>query len=69
MATAVHPLNDGQMERMNASMEQYLRLFVNHQQDDWVKWLPLTEFAANNGVSETTKCTPFCAIHRTDPQM
>jgi len=54
---------------MNASMEQYLRVFVYHQQDDWVKWLPLAEFAANNGVSETTKCTPFYAVQGTDPQM
>ena len=62
MSTAFHPQTEGQRGRMNASLEQYLRVFVNHQQDDWVKWLPLAEFAANDGVSETTKCTPFYAI-------
>jgi hypothetical protein len=35
---------------MIASMEQYLWVFVNHPQDDWVQWLPLAEFAANNGI-------------------
>jgi hypothetical protein len=34
-----------------------------------VKLLPLAEFAANNGVSESTKCTPFFAVQGVDPQM
>jgi len=42
---------------------------VNHQQDDWVKSLPLAELAANNGTSETTKCTTFFAIEGVDPRM
>jgi len=69
MSTAFHPQTDGQTERMNAGMEQYLRTFINHQQDDWVQWLPLAEFAANNGVSESTKCTPFFAVQGVDPRM
>jgi transposase InsO family protein len=36
-STAFHPPTDGQTERMNASMEQYLRIFTSHQQDDWVQ--------------------------------
>jgi len=44
-------------------------VFVNHQLDDWVKWLPLAEFAANNGISVTTKCTPFHSVQGTDPGM
>ena len=31
---------------MNATMEQYLRAYANYQQDDWVKFLPMAEFAA-----------------------
>ena len=50
-------------------MEQYLRIFTSHQQDDWVQWLPLAEFAANNGTSETTKCSAFFAVTGTDPRM
>jgi len=69
MSTAFHPQTDGQTERMNASMQQYLRVFVNHQQDDWVHWLPLAEFVANDGISETTKWTPFFADQGVDPQM
>jgi len=69
MSTAFHPQTDGQTERMNASKEQYLWAFPNHQQDDWVRWLLLAEFAANNAVSETTKCIPFYVIRGTDPRM
>jgi len=69
MSTAFHPETDGPRERMNASMDQYPRVFVNEEQDDWVKLLPLAEFAANNGVSETTKCTPFYAVQGTNHRM
>jgi hypothetical protein len=69
MSIEIYPQTDGQTERMNAGMEQYLRVFVNHQQDDWVQWLPLAECAANNGVSESTKCTRFFAVQGVDPRM
>ena len=69
MSTAFHPQTDGQTERTNASIKQYLWVFVNNQQDDWVKWLPLARYAANNRVSATTKCTPLYAIQGMDPQM
>jgi hypothetical protein len=45
---------DGQTERMNAIMEQYLRAYVNYLQDDWSEWLLLPDFAVNNQASETT---------------
>jgi len=54
---------------MNASVEQYLQVFVNHQQDDWVQWLPLAKFATNNGTSESTKCTLFFMVSGIDPRM
>jgi hypothetical protein len=66
---AFHHQTDRQTERMNASMEQYLRIFMSHQQDDWVKWLPLADFAANNGTLDTTKCSVFFAVTGVDPRM
>ena len=68
MSTAYHPQTAGQMEQLNASIEQYHRVIVNHQQDDWVKWLLLAEFAAHNGTSGTTTCAPFVAVHGVDPR-
>jgi len=69
MPRAFHRQTDGHTEQMNMGMEQYLRIFVNHQQDDLVPWLPLAEFAENNGISKSTKCTPFFAVQGVDPRM
>jgi len=62
MSTVFHPHTDGQMERMNPSMEHPLRVFIDHQQDDWVQWLALAEFGANIGISATTMCTTFLRL-------
>jgi len=45
LSTAFPPQTDEQTERMKTSMEQYLRIFTSHQQDDWVQWLPQAELA------------------------
>jgi hypothetical protein len=40
-------------------MKVYLQQVVAYSQDDWVDYLPLGEFAANNYVLTTTGLTPF----------
>src|SRR5258708_21702551 len=54
-----HPEGDGQMDCINQVLEQYLRAYMNYQQDDWAPLLPLVEFAYNNTTSETTRVLPF----------
>jgi hypothetical protein len=56
-----HPQADGQTERVNQTLEQYLRTFCNFQQDNWSSLLPLAEFAYNNALNETTGVSPFFA--------
>ena len=56
-----HPEGDGQTKRLNQTLEQYLRIFCNYQQDNWLEILPLAEFTYNNSPSATTGITPFFA--------
>ena len=43
------------------TLEQYLHIFCNYQQDNWSELLPLAEFAYNNTPSATTGVSPFFA--------
>jgi hypothetical protein len=61
MSTAFHPQTNGQTERVNQVLEQYLRIFCNYQQDNWQELLPLAEFAYNNAAHASTGKSPFFA--------
>jgi hypothetical protein len=61
LSTAYHPKTDGQAECLNQILEQYLRIYVNYLQDDWVLLLPLAEFAYNNAVHSAMNISPFFA--------
>jgi transposase InsO family protein len=67
MSTAFHPQTDGQTERLNQTIEAYLRSFVNYEQDDWVNLLPMAEFAYNNSVTTATGLSPFYANYGFHP--
>jgi len=56
-----HPEANGQAERTNQTLEQYLCVYYNYQQDNWSELLPLAEFAYNNAPSATTGVSPFFA--------
>src|SRR5882724_4935215 len=58
-STTYHPQTDGQTERVNQEVKQFLRLFVNQRQDDWDKWLSIAKFAYNNQVHTLTHSSPF----------
>jgi len=49
-------------------LEQYLRAYIHYQQDDWCGYLPLAEFAYNNGYQGTIKNTPFFKNYRINPE-
>jgi hypothetical protein len=62
MSTAYHPQTDGQSERTNQTLETFLRIFCNHQQNDWAKLLPVAQYALNARRSATMKKAPFEAL-------
>ncbi|MBW0466825.1 hypothetical protein O181_006540, partial [Austropuccinia psidii MF-1] len=67
LSTAFHPETDGQTERVNQILEQYLWMYVSYHQDDWHTWLPLDEFAYNNAEHSSTKQSPFFTIYVINP--
>jgi len=69
LSTVFHLQTDGQMERMNQELEQYLRFFVEHRQKDWPEWLASAEFVVNNKVHIATKVSPFMANYGKEVRM
>jgi len=67
MSTAFHPQTDGQTERLNQTIEAYLRAFVNTEQDDWRRLLPMAEFAYNNSATAGNGMSPFYANYGFHP--
>jgi Integrase zinc binding domain/RNase H-like domain found in reverse transcriptase len=59
ISTAYHPQTDGQSERTNQSLEQYLRIYTNYDQDDWADWLPTAQYMHNSWPNTTTGKTPY----------
>ena len=58
-STAFHPQTDGQSERAIQKLENFLRPYVERDPQNWVKQLPLAEFAANNAVNVAMGYSPF----------
>jgi transposase InsO family protein len=68
-STAFHPQTDGQTERVNSILEQYLRCYINHQQSDWRQYLCLAQFSYNNSFHTSTNTSPFHALLGYDPTL
>jgi hypothetical protein len=58
-STAYHPQSDGQTECVNQELEQYIRISMSKQQNDWDTLLPLGKFAYNNHVHSATQHSPL----------
>src|SRR3954469_23978359 len=67
-STAYHPQTDGQTERMNQMLEQYLRMYIGYKQTDWDKWLTQAEFAINNAKQASTGMSPFYLNYGRHPE-
>ena len=57
-STAYHPQTDGQTERHNRTLEEYLRHYVNPMCNDWDEYLDTAELAMNGAHNSSIKTTP-----------
>ena len=69
LSTAFHSQTDGQTEKMNQKLEQYLRFFIDHRQKDWLEWLASAEFTINNKIHSVTKMSLFIANYGRELRM
>jgi len=69
LSMVYHPQIDGQTEWINQELEQYLRVFIDHRQEQWPDWLGTAKFMYNNKIHVTTKISPFKVNYGQDPRM
>jgi len=69
MSTSFYPQTNGQTERVNLVIQQFLRNYVVTDQQDWVDHLELAEFCYNNLKHFAIGSTPFQMVMGKSPIM
>jgi len=69
LSMAYHPQTNGQTERVNQEIEQYLRMFISHRQNNWLEWIACAEFTYNNKIHMAMHILPFYANYGMNPRM
>jgi hypothetical protein len=60
---AFHSQTNDQIKRQNQTLEQYLRNYINYQQDDWANWFAFVEYAYNNSHHDSINMSSFQALY------
>jgi hypothetical protein len=68
LSFAYYLQTDGQTERVNKILEQYICCTINYHQDNWTELLPLAKFAYNNTIQGSIQQTPFFANYGYHPK-
>ena len=67
MTTANHPEADGQTERTNRTLTQYLRLYTHEHPAKWLDFLPCAEWVYNTTVHSSIRCSPASLVYTDAP--
>ena len=67
-STTFHLRTDGQSERTNQKLEQFLQFYVNACQNNWAQFLSLAEFAFNSWHNKSTGKLPFEVLMGYNPR-
>lgn len=68
-STAYHPQTDGQTERTNRILKDYLKHYCTGQAGSWEEHLAEAEFAYNNSWQSSIQTTPFRLTYGCDPNI
>jgi hypothetical protein len=68
LSSSYHPQTDGATERVNQSLEAYLRCFAQACPQQWAKWLPLAEYWYNTNWHSALNKTPFEVLYNYPPR-
>jgi transposase InsO family protein len=68
-SSAHHPQTNGQTERVNQCLKNYLRCMSFTEPKKWSSWLSLAEWWYNTTYHTSLKCTPFQALYGYPPPL
>ena len=68
MSSTYHPQSDGQTERVNQSVQAYLRCFIQACPTKWSDWLALAEFWYNTNYHSALNKSPFEVLYGYPPR-
>ncbi|KAA0048702.1 reverse transcriptase [Cucumis melo var. makuwa] len=67
ISSSYHPQTDGQTERFNCMLEEYLCHFVNARQNNWVQLLDVAQFCFKTQTSSSIGRSPFEIVSGRQP--
>ncbi len=64
LSTAYHSQTDEQTKRMNQTLKQYLRCYINYRQNDWIQLLSITQLTFNSTTTKVISMSSFFANYK-----
>ncbi len=61
LSTAYHSQINEQMKRMNQTLKQYLRCYINYRQNNWIQLLSVAQLTFNSAATEVISMSSFFA--------
>jgi hypothetical protein len=67
--TAYHPQSNGALERSHLTLKNYIRSFVDKDQNNWDEYIIYAQFTYNTTIHTTTNFTPYELIFSKKPSI